>query len=93
MQREVSQLIIWETWRGVLIIKEDNGKTWNGKAPGKTHHANRRGSRSLQTMVKTFRGRPALGKREERSRQCEAFKPGKTIQLSSHSQLFTFITP
>lgn len=60
-----SWLIIWETRRGVLTIKEDNGKTWKGKAPGKRYHANRRGSRSLQTNREDLERETSLGKRED----------------------------
>lgn len=45
--------------------KGRHGKTWKGKAPRKRHHANRRGSRSLQTNGEDLEKETSLGKRED----------------------------
>lgn len=87
----VSWFVTWKTWEG---SSDDKGEQWeNGKGkPLVTHHANGRGGRSLGKMGEDIQ-RDQPWERGRCSRQKEAFKPGKTIQVSSHSLLFTFITP
>ena len=77
---------------GIQTIKEDKGQKWNGKVQVRDTIQTLERQQELR-KVRKWVDRDQPWEEGRCSRQNEAFKPGKTIQLSSHSQLFTFITP
>lgn len=59
----VSWFIIWETWRGVLTRKENNGEKWNGKPQIRDTMQTGEAARSLWKMGEDiYIERTALGK-------------------------------
>lgn len=57
------------------------------KSPGQRHHANMRKAAGAEEGGQT---ETSLGKREDAPGKMRHLNLGKTIQLSSHSQLFHF---
>lgn len=78
---------------GIQTIKEDKGKKWDGKVQVRDPMQIWERQQELRKVGKKWVERDQPWEEGRCSRQNEAFKPGKTIPLGSHSQLFTFITP